>query len=201
MENLEEDSKRLRKEIQQQRQDSLQDALTGLPNKQSYEEHVNKELARVRRQGHKLSIAIADVDHLKHVNDNHGHGAGDQILKLIAKWMLNRLRESDLIARYSGDEFVIMMADTQQSDAINAMSQMKQEIENTEFKIMNEQFNVTVSLGVTEINQGDFLQSAFQRANEALHKAKSGGRNLVCHVSPEPPDRKRLTRYLCCSLT
>lgn len=179
MEALENDSQRLRGVIERQRQDSLKDTLTGLPNRQCYEEQGSKEIARVRRHGHDLSLVVADIDHFKSINDQYGHLAGDRVLKLVSQAMVNRLRTSDLIARYGGEEFVILMPDTKVGDAVLATDQLRAAIEKTKFHYQNQRVKITVSFGVTQVDGNDTLEKAFCRSDKALYEAKSGGRNCV----------------------
>lgn len=179
MEVLEDDSQRLRAVIERQRQDSLKDTLTGLPNRQCYEEQGIKEIARVRRHGHALSLVVADIDHFKGINDHYGHLAGDRVLKLVSQAMVNRLRTSDLIARYGGEEFVILMPDTSVDDAVYATDQLRAAIEKTKFHYQNQRVKITVSFGVTQVTGNDTLEKAFVRADKALYEAKSSGRNCV----------------------
>lgn len=185
MEVLEDDSQRLRSVIERQRQDSLKDTLTGLPNRQCYEEQGTKEIARVRRHGHDLSLVVADIDHFKSINDQYGHLAGDRVLKLVAQAMVNRLRTSDLIARYGGEEFVILMPDTKIDDAVYATDQLRAAIEKTKFHYQNQRVKITVSFGVTQVTGEDTLEKAFWRADKALYEAKADGRNCVKRSSQQ----------------
>jgi len=174
---LENDTHRLRSVIEKQREESLKDTLTGLPNRQSYEEQGFKEVSRFHRHGHALSLCVADIDFFKKINDEHGHLAGDRVLRLVSQTMQQRLRNSDLIYRYGGEEFVILMPDTVVKSALLAINQLREEIEHTEFLFHNQKIHITVSFGVTEIESGDSLEDAFERADKALYEAKRSGRN------------------------
>lgn len=176
---LEADSERLRAVIDQQRIEALRDSLTGLPNRQCYEEQAAREIARIKRYNDSLSLVVADIDHFKSINDKYGHVAGDRVLKLVAQAMVNRLRTSDIIARYGGEEFVILMPSTEIEDALNVTEQLREAIEKTKFHYQNGRVKITVSFGVTQVTPHDELEKAFLRADKALYQAKAGGRNCV----------------------
>jgi diguanylate cyclase len=180
--SLENDTHRLHSIIEKQREESLKDSLTGLLNRGAYEEQGAKEIARLNRYGHALTLAVTDIDYFKKINDNHGHLAGDKALTLIAQVLKQRLRTSDLIARYGGEEFVILMPDTMLDGAHLAIEQLREAIESSAFDINGKILRLTASFGITQVLAGDSLEAAFDRADKALYEAKRLGRNCT-HIS------------------
>ncbi|MBL4867378.1 MAG: diguanylate cyclase [Pseudomonadales bacterium] len=179
LEAMELESGRLKATIEEQRDQALRDALTQLPNRQAYIEHAAKELARQERYGSDLTLVIADVDHFKRINDTYGHLSGDKVLKAIAKEMMKRLRSADFIGRYGGEEFVILMPETDQDAGMKAINTLRESVGNCPFHFREERVPITVSFGVTQVRSGDTIEMAFARADKALYEAKDQGRNRV----------------------
>jgi two-component system, cell cycle response regulator len=152
------------------------DGLTKIYNRNKFDELFDIELARVQRYKHFLSLAIIDIDHFKKVNDNFGHLIGDEILIMLADNLQNKLRKTDIFARWGGEEFVILFTETQLNDAINCSNILRELIQELEHEIAGK---ITVSLGVTEYIQGDTAEILFKRCDDALFKAKENGRNRV----------------------
>ena len=110
--SLEQAARGLRGHLEEQRQKALQDPLTGLPNRAAWNERLDLEFARWQRYGGDLLLAVLDVDHFKRVNDGYGHLAGDRVLKIIGTELQKRLRKTDFIARFGGEEFVVLLPNT-----------------------------------------------------------------------------------------
>lgn len=177
--SMEEEASELKETIRSQRELALKDALTELPNRQAYNDYIEKELARVMRHGSPLSMAVCDVDKFKQVNDNYGHLAGDKVLKVIAKVISQSLRKSDFIARFGGEEFVVLFPETDLEAAMTVAEKMRITVESCPFHFKEKRVPVTASFGVTQFAEGDSADSLFSRADKALYQAKRQGRNCV----------------------
>jgi len=156
------------------------DSLTGVNNRAKFEEVFEYELKQSNRYNRPLSLAILDIDKFKDFNDKYGHLIGDEILIMLAKNIQKNARESDLFARWGGEEFVLLFSNTNLQDAISSSEHFREMIEKLEHKSAG---SVTVSFGVTEYKDKDTMDTMFKRADDALYKAKSSGRNCVKSVS------------------
>ena len=152
------------------------DGLTGCWNRRHFEERIRLQLARARRHGGALSLVLFDIDHFKAINDQHGHGVGDQVLCELASLMRGSIRGSDLFSRWGGEEFAILAPGTPLNDALGLAEKLRAAIEAHDFAGAG---RVTISIGVAQLRAGDDLDSWFRRADLALYRAKLGGRNRV----------------------
>lgn len=152
------------------------DGLTGVYNRNKFNELFTKELERVKRYNGPLSIAIIDIDKFKNFNDTYGHLAGDEVLVLMAQTVNKSTRETDTFARWGGEEFVIMFIDTTVDKAKKVAESLKDKIEANEHPTAGK---ITASFGVTQYKDGDNLDTMFKRCDDALYKAKENGRNRV----------------------
>ena len=155
------------------------DNLTGIANRNKFEEVIAYEFKQVKRYNYPLSLAILDIDHFKAFNDNFGHLVGDEVLVVLAQSIKKYVRETDLFARWGGEEFVILLKNTDIERSMNVLEKFRLLIENIEH---NKAENITASFGLTEYKDGDTLDSILQRADEALYKAKDAGRNCIRSV-------------------
>jgi len=171
--------------MEAQRVRALVDPLTHLPNREAYDQRAHQEIARWMRYQRPLCLAVCDLDFFKKVNDEFGHLAGDKVLKVVAKLLRERLRASDFISRFGGEEFVILLPETESEEAVAVMEEIREAIGNTPFHFRHKQVQVTVSIGMTMFQGKDNLNSAFTRADKALYEAKDGGRNC-CRMSELP---------------
>lgn len=187
MQTMEKEAVDLKQSLENQREKAMRDALTGLPNRQAFDEQMAREYSRWRRHGHPLSIAVVDVDFFKRINDSLGHLRGDKVLKLVGREVQKRVRNEDFVARYGGEEFVVIMPDTSEQSAVIAMDKVRQFVSECPFNFNNERVVVTVSVGVSEFGEGDTTDACFERADRALYKAKHAGRNRV--ERGEPPEQ------------
>lgn len=188
MQTMEKEAVELKQSLENQREKAMHDALTGLPNRQAFDEQIAREYSRWRRHSHPLSIAVVDVDFFKRINDSLGHLRGDKVLKLVGREVQKRVRNEDFVARYGGEEFVVVMPDTGESSAVIAMDKVRQFVSECPFNFNNERIVVTVSIGVAEFQEDDTMDACFERADRALYKAKHAGRNRVERAEPpEPP--------------
>lgn len=174
---VEQEAAETRKELETQKEKAITDALTGLPNREAYNERAFHEWSRWQRYGHPLSMAVCDIDHFKKINDTYGHQAGDRVLQVLSKAISQRLREVDFMARYGGEEFVILLPETPQSDALRLMDKIRSVIAATPFRFKQNPVQVTLSMGVVGLKQGDSIEKAFARADQLLYRAKDEGRN------------------------
>ena len=165
--------------IEEQRKKAMHDALTGLPNREAYQQRLEQEVHRLQRYGNKLSLMVCDIDLFKRINDNYGHLAGDKVLKIIAKSLQINLRDSDFIARFGGEEFVCLMPETSKEDAKIVAEKLRKKIEGSPFNFKKEPVQITISFGISEFAEGDSADDVFERADKALYKAKENGRNQV----------------------
>lgn len=173
--------------MEAQRARALVDPLTHLPNREAYDQRAHQEIARWMRYRRSLCLAVCDLDLFKKVNDEFGHLAGDKVLKVVAKILRERLRASDFISRFGGEEFVILLPETEPAEAIKVMEQIRIAIQETPFHFRHKQVQVTVSIGITLFQGKDNLNSAFTRADKALYEAKDSGRNC-CRMSERPSE-------------
>ncbi|WP_240224463.1 GGDEF domain-containing protein [Rheinheimera hassiensis] len=154
------------------------DELTELLNRREIMRLLELEIARADRQGTALSIMMLDLDHFKAVNDNYGHQAGDRALKNAAENFKQQLRKTDFIGRIGGEEFLVLLPDTDISSAYGLGNRIRQALQRqtTDNSAIP---SCTTSIGVTQYSAGDDLHSLVQRADETLYQAKSNGRNCV----------------------
>jgi len=155
------------------------DGLTGVYNRNKFDEAALKELKRDERYKRNLSMAIVDIDHFKNFNDKYGHLVGDEVLIMIAHYLNASTRGSDIFARWGGEEFVILFPETVKEDARELCEELRQGVSQLSHEKAG---SVTVSFGITQYMQGDSLQSMFKRCDDALYKAKESGRNRVCFI-------------------
>ncbi|QRN03366.1 diguanylate cyclase [Legionella sp. MW5194] len=156
-----------------------QDSLTGLPNRASYDEHIHEAYNRWQRGYGELSLAIADIDHFKKINDNYGHLAGDKVLKKVAALFKNSIRSVDFIARYGGEEFIFIFERTSEKEAKRILESLRFAVETCEFCYRDTRVDVTVSFGLTTFKADEDIETLFMRADAAMYQAKRAGRNRV----------------------
>jgi len=160
------------------RKDSETDTLTGVGTRRVLEKVLNAEYARAVRYSHPFSVAIVDIDNFKKINDSTGHGAGDSALQQLAAIMYKNTRKTDVIARFGGDEFVLLMPETKLSDAVEILERLRTEAESISIPDV---CSVTISCGVAEWDgsPADTAELILKRADAALYEAKHAGRNQV----------------------
>lgn len=152
------------------------DALTGLYNRRAYDQHLAREWRRVQRNGAPLSVLLVDADHFKAVNDQHGHAMGDQVLQVLASVLQEGARDIDVAARVGGEEFAVLLADTDATSAAGVAERIRSQIAQAEAMPVAA---VTVSIGVATLQAQEQPDSLQHRADQALYMAKSQGRNRV----------------------
>jgi diguanylate cyclase (GGDEF)-like protein len=153
------------------------DNLTGIYNRAKFYETLDYELKLKNRTDNPMCIAMLDIDHFKKFNDTHGHLIGDEILILLANRMTNFFRDSDIVARWGGEEFIILLNNTNIDEAYKTLNKLRESIESIHHDIAG---SVTASIGVSEYTDSDTKDSIIKRCDDALYKAKQSGRNMVC---------------------
>jgi diguanylate cyclase len=156
---------------------AMRDELTGVFNRRYLMEAIKSEKHRCERNGGTFSICILDVDHFKQVNDTYGHAAGDDVLKAIAGTALQALRQTDYFGRYGGEEFALVLPGASVDDALITTERVRSDIEALRFADISANLNVTVSIGIADSGPNEDIAHTLQRADQALYRAKSSGRN------------------------
>jgi diguanylate cyclase len=164
---------------------AMHDPLTSLPNRLAFDERIEVEEARWLRYQSPLAIIIWDIDHFKAVNDNYGHKAGDKALILIAQLLRNNCRETDFIARFGGEEFVMLLPSTDKNGAFVLADKIRKTIEQSGFNSNGSAIKITISCGISEFVDQYTHEEVFEQADQALYKAKEQGRNccIVSHLT------------------
>lgn len=161
------------------------DPLTGIGNRAAFEAAIDREVELASRQHLPLSLAAIDIDLFKHVNDSHGHAAGDRVLQGVAESLLRPIRRSDLLFRYGGEEFVALLANTDAVGAQVVAERMRREVATSPCAVQDCIIPVTVSLGVAQLHAGEPGRLLFDRADRALYRAKAAGRNRTVIAAEE----------------
>lgn len=160
-------------------QSALKDELTGFGNKRALDASLHREAELSQRHDRPLSIAMIDADHFKRINDLHGHLAGDKVLRELANTIKRWARQSDLCFRYGGEEFLVILDDTDSVQALKVAERIRQAVERHVFTHNDKIIPVTVSLGTATWKKGELLETFKERADNSLYTAKRNGRNTV----------------------
>jgi diguanylate cyclase (GGDEF)-like protein len=162
------------------------DPLSGLANRRSLERELERELSRVRRNGTQLGLLMLDIDHFKRFNDTYGHLAGDEVIKNVGGKLAAALRRGDFVARFGGEEFCVLLPDTDSPGAVLVARRIRIAVERMELQYNGQSLKVTTSIGVTTIEPGAAIErdELIACADAALYKAKAEGRNRVVCFSP-----------------
>ncbi len=157
---------------------AMTDALTGASNRRGAEEAMHRELGRARRTGSSLSFVLLDIDRFKQVNDAGGHAIGDRVLQQVAKILIDSVRATDVVARWGGEEFLLLLSATDAAGALILANRIRTRVESHRAPDLPQ---VTLSAGVTDLRPEDVTGAdALRRADERLYQAKHSGRNCVC---------------------
>jgi diguanylate cyclase len=175
--DMEAQSAAIEKRMVEQQRLALLDTLTQLPNRQAYEQRIVEESERWKRYRRPLTLAVCDLDHFKLINDQFGHLAGDKVLRILAKTLRARLRKSDFIARFGGEEFVILLPETDRNAAQRALETLREAVAQCPFHFRDQPIAVTVSIGIADFVDGSSPETVFERADAAMYRAKEAGRN------------------------
>ena len=159
---------------------SVTDALTGLYNRRHFEDNLEREFLRAVRYDNHLSFAMIDIDYFKQVNDTYGHSAGDYVLKEVAYLISQTFRKTDMVFRYGGEEFAVIITETPLSKAVVPLERLRKTVEENNFTYNGQKIDITISIGASEVNeQTNTVHQLFELADKALYKAKENGRNRV----------------------
>ena len=161
---------------------ALKDGLTGLYNYRHFQEMLSYTIAHSDRYDERASIVLIDVDDLKYVNDTYGHRAGDSVLSFVGKVLIESLRKIDISARYGGDEFVIILPNTNKGGSLVVAQKIKNSIKNMPFKFKGDEFNVTLSIGIaTYPENAPDKETLIEKADKALYESKDQSKDKVVH--------------------
>lgn len=175
--SLERETETYKQRLLEQKYHSYRDSLTQVPNRNAYNERVELEFRRWKRHKQPICIAVVDIDHFKKINDSFGHAAGDKTLQVIAQNISKCLRATDFFARWGGEEFVVLLPQTELEHVKKPLESIRKQIQRIPFKFRDKSVTITASLGATNFVPGDSILTAFERADKALYEAKNTGRN------------------------
>lgn len=166
-------------------QDSIEalatlDSLTGLPNRRSFDLLAGQALQQAQRDNAPLVALLIDLDHFKVLNDTHGHLAGDEVLRQFANVLQGSLRQSDILCRWGGEEFIVLLREAEGRQALDVAEKIRRRTEQLTFSYEDHPIRLTTSIGLSSLHPEDTLHSLLARADHALYRAKQGGRNRVC---------------------
>ena len=176
---MEQEAQGYREHLEEQRLKALIDPLTGLPNRAAWGERLAHEVEQWQAHGNPLLIAMLDLDHFKRINDGYGHLAGDKVLKIVAAQLRKHLRPNDFIARFGGEEFVLLIPDTTLAMGLQVLEKLRAAIAACPFHFKGEPVTLTCSIGLAPFKLADRSEQVLKRADEALYRAKDNGRNRI----------------------
>lgn len=157
----------------------VRDSLTGLLNHTAFKDQMDREVAQAKRRGKPLSFAMVDIDHFKRVNDTYGHPAGDRVIVSLSRLLKQRLRETDMVGRYGGEEFAVILSNTGGAEAAKVLDAIRQDFAQLRHLADGKEFSVTFSCGVADISHTGDPAKLCDAADKALYQAKRDGRNRV----------------------
>lgn len=158
----------------------VRDSLTGLLNHNSAKERLVAEVARAGRYRSELSIAMIDIDHFKKINDKFGHPVGDRVIKSLARQLQQRVRSTDIIGRYGGEEFILLLVGTGAERAVQILDGIREIFGGIRHRAVDADFTATISCGIASFPAADTCETLLDAADQALYAAKKAGRNRVC---------------------
>jgi len=176
---MEAHSEQMKSQIRKERERAMTDLLTQLPNREAWQERLSFEFNRWQRYRQPLTVAILDIDLFKRINDSYGHKAGDRVLQLVARELNKRLRKTDFIARFGGEEFVVLLPQTGAVEAEKVIDGLREFVARLPFHFGGKPVSITFSAGIAQFAGGDAEDAVFDRADRALYLAKEKGRNRV----------------------
>ena len=178
----------LKENLDTVRHEAMTDGLTGLSNRRAFDIYLKEAVMRAEEEGKSLVLMMLDIDHFKPFNDNFGHQIGDQVLRLVARCLIDGVKGRDRAVRYGGEEFAIILPETPLKAGIVVGDALRKSVESRE--VVNRTSNqnlgkITLSVGVAELQPGETVESLISRADAALYTAKQNGRNQVAAAYPE----------------
>ncbi|MCF5192009.1 diguanylate cyclase [Pseudomonas sp. PA-6-1H] len=167
---------------------ALRDVLTGILSRRAILEQFSTDLERARREGSSLAVAMVDIDHFKQINDRYGHLAGDEVISHCANHLTQRIRHSDSIGRYGGEEFLILLPTTNTDGALGVLDELRASLAESSAQYGEAKISVRISIGVCCVvpNEGDAIANLLAKADAALYEAKASGRNTLKLVQSYP---------------
>ena len=158
---------------------SRTDSLTGLYNRRHMEQRIKEEYEQYQRTGSEFALVLADIDFFKKVNDIYGHDCGDCLLKLLSEDLRKFIRESDTVARWGGEEFLLLLPATNEENAVGLAERINKTVQEHRYDYENVVLLVTLTIGVSVIRHEDTIASIIKKADIALYQGKRAGRNCV----------------------
>ena len=183
----------LSRELEHRASEARTDVLTGLANRRAFDEESHRRLGDFKESESPFALMIIDIDRFKQVNDDYGHTFGDEVLRGVSNLLTNNLRGRDVVTRYGGEEFAVLLPVSTVGDARRAAEMIREAIQNARFPMAETDVRVTVSVGVAEILPYEDVKSIVKRADQAMYAAKRAGRNRVYWhdgTLPHPHDAK-----------
>lgn len=160
---------------------AIRDPLTGLHNRRYFNERLLDEVERADRYTEHLSLVICDIDHFKKINDSYGHPAGDTVLCGVADTLRNNIRKNDIVSRYGGEEFAMLLLNTEKLQAASIAEKIRRTFEESSFRLNGEDIRLTLSFGLSSFGvDSSSFEGLISCADRALYSAKARGRNMVC---------------------
>jgi len=180
------------------------DALTQLPNRRAFDDELESRMARRHADGKPIAILFIDLDHLKRINEDYGHEAGDRLLRHVGDVLTATMRDRDMVVRYSGEQYAVILTETALPEAIRAADRAIRAIRESKCKFEGKELHITASAGIAEVGAGDDSRTLCRRADAALNAAMEAGRNTgyfhdgrTCHpilnelnLAPQPTPRE-----------
>ena len=182
MSNMMGEVETLRRQLEEVREESLTDSLTGIANRKAFDQMLEQEIQNSIEHKTSFCVVLADIDHFKKFNDTYGHLVGDKVLRFVGPTIKSCVKGKDTAARFGGEEFVIILPDTGMKGAEIVANQVREAISKSVLKdkARNQEYGkITISLGIGQFKQGEQADDLLKRADQALYKAKENGRNRV----------------------
>jgi len=193
VQHLKQEADEVRKRSEDAKFAAYHDALTGLYNRRAYQDRMNETIANLQRYHTPASLMICDIDFFKKINDAHGHNVGDLALKKLAELLVERLRKNDIITRYGGEEFAVILPHTDLAGAVIAGEGIRSYIAKSVFSYKGQTIPLTISVGISAFKDDDTPDTVFERADHALYLAKKSGRNRIMSETDLMKDNVHLT--------
>ncbi|MCW9014824.1 MAG: GGDEF domain-containing protein [Gammaproteobacteria bacterium] len=169
----------LKKLQQRVQREAHTDELTGLSNRRYMYEQINRELRKIQRYDRPYSLMLCDLDHFKAINDEYGHPCGDKVLMDVALRMENSLRGEDTVARWGGEEFLILLPETEEEEAVLAAEKLLKAVSDSPIHCGHQSLSVTMSIGVAQIHMECAIETILRKVDDAMYEAKRNGRNRI----------------------
>jgi diguanylate cyclase (GGDEF)-like protein len=175
---------------------ATQDTLTGLHNRRYADAFLAREFEQAASCDRPLTVALADIDRFKQINDGHSHGVGDLVLTRVAQICADRTRASDLVARYGGEEFLFCLVGMDEPEAARFCEDLRRAVEREHWSAVSPGLEVTISIGLAARQDESHAQALLQRADACLYRGKHLGRNRVVSLGSAAPAAPCLARYV-----